>query len=351
MSEAEENRLGAAAFHQLTFHDPILPDQAINSLVTRVGRRIAAAAAHPSYSWEFVVFDQPDTVNAFALPAGKVGLYSGILPIAQSEAGLAVVVGHEVGHALARHGAERAAHGQLLQLGAAALTIGLGTSPETNLLLQAYGLGAQFGHLLPFSRSQESEADRIGLILMARAGYGPEAAIGLWERMHAQERGGPPEFFSTHPGYGTRIERIRSALPEARSHLTGMPETGETLPPLERVARSPADERALFAAISRLNVLAARDGRMLLAAMEREFQLTDVEIVTRQQELGVSPGGLAVLLVLDAERRVTTSSFVASLRTAENWPAVVRDRGAAPGSVSRRLDQLAATATSAARPR
>ncbi len=155
------------------------------------------------------------------MPGGKVGVYSGILPITKNSAGLAVVVAHEVAHALANHGGERMSQLLLAQLGGMALSQALSQKPaETQqLAMMAYGLGANVGVLLPYDRKQESEADRIGLILMAQAGYDPQAAISFWQRMEAQGSGGaPPEFLSTHPSHATRISDLRTWLPEAMGY-------------------------------------------------------------------------------------------------------------------------------------
>jgi predicted Zn-dependent protease len=149
-----------------------------------------------------------------------------LYPVAQDEAGLAVVVGHEVAHALARHGGERMSQGVVAQLAGVGLSVAVGdASPATrNAVMGAFGLGAQVGVLLPFGRAQESEADHIGMILMAKAGYDPAAALGLWERMEARAGGSsPPEFLSTHPGYQTRQENIRSWIAEARGYYNADP--------------------------------------------------------------------------------------------------------------------------------
>lgn len=201
-------------------------------MVQRVGRRISTAvenylAAHnrsdlvAGYRWEFNLV-RDDSVNAWAMPGGKVAVYTGILPVAQNENGLATVMGHEVAHAVAQHGNERMSQGLLAQLGGMALSVALSQNPSQtrDLFMTAYGVGAQVGVLLPYSRLQESEADRLGLIFMAMAGYDPRDALAFWQRMAAQAEGGgaPPEFLSTHPAHGTRIERIRDYLPEAMQY-------------------------------------------------------------------------------------------------------------------------------------
>lgn len=222
ISAGEEESLGLTQYREMLAKENLSQDQAQVDLVRRVGRRIAAAADRPGFQWEFSLIDDPKTVNAWCLPGGKVAVYSGILPVTQDEDGLAVVLGHEVAHALARHGAERMSQGLLAQFGGAALNVALANKPaQTQQLFgQAYGLGATLGVLLPFSRAQESEADRIGLILMAKAGYDPKTAVAFWRRMAAAsgQVGKPPAFLSGHPSDEKRISRIESALPEAEAY-------------------------------------------------------------------------------------------------------------------------------------
>ncbi|RME73589.1 MAG: M48 family peptidase, partial [Planctomycetota bacterium] len=175
---------------------------------------------HTNYDWEFRVIDAPDTVNAFCLPGGKVAFYTGILPICQNEAGVAVVMGHEVAHALARHGAERISQSLVLNLGIAAISAAASKDPETREeIAAALGVGTALTIALPFSRKQESEADYIGLMLMAKAGYDPREAPKFWKRMEAASNGEqPPEFLSTHPSHERRIEDLEDAMPEAMEY-------------------------------------------------------------------------------------------------------------------------------------
>jgi predicted Zn-dependent protease len=216
MSTAEENRMGISAYDQILREERVSRDPQLNALVRRVGQRIAAVAERPDFAWEFRVIDK-EVANAFALPGGKVAVYTGILKYTQTEAGLAVVMGHEVAHALARHGGERMSRTVLAQLGLTAGQVLLGINDPA--VLQGIGLAYGIFGELPFSRSQESEADRIGLILMARAGYDPREAVPFWERMAAGKGdGGPPEFLSTHPSGETRIAQLREWMPEALQH-------------------------------------------------------------------------------------------------------------------------------------
>jgi predicted Zn-dependent protease len=154
------------------------------------------------------------------MPGGKVVFYEGILPICEDENGVAVVMGHEVAHAIAEHGNERMSQGLIAQLGGVALSEALKNEPQMTqqLWMTAYGLGAQVGVLLPFSRTQESEADRLGLIFMAIAGYNPHGAVEFWQRMAQQGGAQPPEFLSTHPAHNTRINNIKEYIPEAMEY-------------------------------------------------------------------------------------------------------------------------------------
>jgi predicted Zn-dependent protease len=198
--------------------------------VTDVGSRVSGAAngfmrEHgmeyelSQYDWQFTLIEDDETANAFCMPGGKIVVYSGLMPVAETEEGLAVVVAHEVAHALANHGGERMSQLLLAQLGGMALSRALEEKRQEtrDLAMLAYGIGSNVAVLLPYSRRHELEADRIGLILMARAGYDPRAAISFWERMAAGSEGEPPEFLSTHPSHDTRITDIREHLPEALS--------------------------------------------------------------------------------------------------------------------------------------
>jgi len=169
------------------------------------------------YKWEFNLVEDKQ-VNAWCMPGGKVVVYTGILPVARGDAGLAVVMGHEIAHAIAEHGNERMSQGLLAQMGGVALSTALSTQTGATqqLWMSVYGVGAQYGAIMPYGRMQESEADHLGLIFMAMAGYDPNEAVPFWERMSAQKGGkAPPEFLSTHPSDAKRIENIRRLIPEA----------------------------------------------------------------------------------------------------------------------------------------
>ncbi|MCI0512963.1 M48 family metallopeptidase [candidate division KSB1 bacterium] len=196
--------------------------------IKTVGARVSQAAeeflresgVQMAFQWEFVLIDDPKMVNAWCMPGGKVAFYTGILPLTQDATGVAVVMGHEVAHALAQHGNERMSQGLLVELGGITLAKALEQKPETtrNLWLQAFGLGAQIGFMLPYSRKHESEADRIGLVIMAKAGYDPNLSVPFWERMSQLGGQAPPEFLSTHPANTTRIADLKKHLPEAMKY-------------------------------------------------------------------------------------------------------------------------------------
>jgi len=214
ISEDEETQMGIQAYTDVRKKNKLSHDPEINAMVERVGKRIAAAANKPEYHWEFVVIDDPKTVNAFCLPGGKIAVYTGILPLTQDDNGLAVVLGHEVSHALAHHGAERISDQTVVTLPLAVILNGQSDAAQT-LIQDAFGIGVA----LPFGRKQESEADHIGLILMAKAGYDPHHAVTFWKRMAQEMKGkAPPAFLSDHPSDASRIQRIQDELPEALSY-------------------------------------------------------------------------------------------------------------------------------------
>jgi metalloendopeptidase OMA1, mitochondrial len=216
--EGTEVSMGLDSYQDVLKKSKVSTDARLNDQVTRVGRRIAEATGRTDYQWEFRVIDDQQA-NAFCLPGGKVAVYTGILPLTRDDAGLAAVLAHEVSHAVARHGGERLSQSLLVQSGLAATQVALANRDP--LVVQSVtallGAGASVGLLLPWGRSQESEADHLGLIYMARAGYDPRAARELWVRMAAASEGRQkgPEFLSTHPSDATRIAQIDGWLPEA----------------------------------------------------------------------------------------------------------------------------------------
>lgn len=221
-------KMGLTEYRKVIQEAKLSTDRRKIKMLYRVGARIARsaeafmrdsgqAAKIPGYRWEFNLIDDPEQVNAWCMPGGKIAVYTGLLPVTRDETGLAVVIGHEVAHALAEHGRERMSQTLLTQLGGVALSVALADkAPAVQQgFMTAYGLGAQVGYILPYSRTHEYEADRIGLILAAQAGYDPRAAIGLWQRMNDQAKTRTPELLATHPAPDSRIREIKRYLPEA----------------------------------------------------------------------------------------------------------------------------------------
>jgi len=216
LTPSQEMQMGLAAFQEMKQGVPISTDAANAALVERVGKRIAAVAPLPDAQWEFVLFESKEP-NAFCLPGGKVGVYTGILPYTQDEAGLATVIGHEVAHAVARHGGERVTQQMGLEMIGAVVDVSLKNSEWRSAVVTGYGLGTQVGYALPHSRMQESEADEMGLLYMARAGYNPQAAVEFWTRfaeLDAQS-GGTPGFLRTHPVSADRAQKLKEIMPRA----------------------------------------------------------------------------------------------------------------------------------------
>lgn len=228
-SVGQEMQMGAQAYNQVKTDPKMRPSQDPREIepVKRVAARIVEAAKRSKYAemaqqfqWEVTVIKDDKTANAFALPGGKMAVYTGIFPMAKTEAGLAAVMGHEVVHALARHGAERMSQGQVANVGLQVVGAVIGVSSKNPALGQAtmaaLGAGTQVGVLLPFSRKHESEADYVGILLAADAGYDPRESVALWERMaQVSDGGGSAEFLSTHPSHDTRIEQLKKWMPEA----------------------------------------------------------------------------------------------------------------------------------------
>ncbi|MBL0058721.1 MAG: M48 family metallopeptidase [Elusimicrobia bacterium] len=216
--EDQEIALGVEAYKDIMGKAKVSSNRAATAMVQKVGERIARVSDRPDYSWEYSLIEDPKNQNAFCLPGGKVAVYTGLLPITKNETGLAVVLSHEIAHAIAKHGAERMSQEFLIGLGGETLEIAMKKKPaETrNAAIMAYGLGATLGVVLPFSRSHESEADRIGLIYMARAGYDPREALEFWKRMESASKGqAPPGFLSTHPSHADRVRELEKWMPDA----------------------------------------------------------------------------------------------------------------------------------------
>jgi predicted Zn-dependent protease len=217
-----------AQYNQFLGENKVITGTKDAEMIKRVGQRIAVAAERyldangnqgylKNYKWEYNLVND-ETVNAWCMPGGKIVFYTGILPIAQNETGVAAIMGHEVAHALANHGQQRMSAGMVQQLGAVAGNVVIQDEQKRGLFNQAYGIGSQVGVMLPFSRSHETEADNIGILLMAIAGYNPDEAAQLWQRMKANSGGqAPPEFMSTHPSNDTRIANLTKWAPGAKA--------------------------------------------------------------------------------------------------------------------------------------
>ena len=228
LPESEMVAMGLTNYTEFLKENPVSGDITNTALVRKVGGDISQAVVKyfddnglssrlEGYQWEFNLVNNDTTPNAWCMPGGKVVVYSGLLPYTADQDGLAVVISHEIAHAVARHGNERMSQQLVLQLGGIALNEAIREKPEEtrNIFNMAYGIGSQVGVMLPYSREHELEADKLGLIFMAMAGYDPQTAIAFWERMAASGGNKPPEFLSTHPSDATRIARIKDSMPEA----------------------------------------------------------------------------------------------------------------------------------------
>ncbi|MBT6717279.1 MAG: M48 family metallopeptidase [Nitrospina sp.] len=214
--ESQEISLGKQSYNQILKKEKESEDAQLNQVVRRVAQRIIAVSDMPKLDWEVKLIES-DQKNAFALPGGKIAIYTGILSVAKNEAGLATVMSHEIAHVIARHGAQRMSQQMILQLGMIGAGLSMKNNTQRNIVLSALGVGVLYGFTLPFSRSHESEADQIGLIYMAKAGYDPNEALNFWQRFSQVKGGkGPPEWASTHPADATRMQGLRSYLSRAK---------------------------------------------------------------------------------------------------------------------------------------
>lgn len=231
VSESELQAMSLNEYKSFLDSNKVVPSTNPNSaMVAKVGSRISTAITKyydsqgngsvlDGYKWEFNLVESPE-VNAWCMPGGKVVVYTGLLPVTQNETALAIVMGHEIAHAIARHGNERMSEAMLQQLGGSVLEVALAKQPEQtrNIFMTSYGVGSQVGLMLPFSRQQESEADKLGLYFAAMAGYDPQQAIPFWQRMASMGGSKPPEFLSTHPADETRIKKLQEIMPEAMKY-------------------------------------------------------------------------------------------------------------------------------------
>ncbi len=218
ISQEQEMALGLQSYNQILSQSQVVSEGKVVDVVRSLGQRIAKAAADvdPGFQWEFNVINS-EQANAFALPGGKVAVYTGILPVVENTDGLAVVMGHEIAHAIARHGAERMAYQKLIQFGSMAASAAIGGMDinTQRAVMGALGVGSQYGVLLPFSRKHETEADYMGLVFLARACFDPTEAPRVWQRMGKLSKGAPEEFMSTHPSHETRVRQFEEWMPMA----------------------------------------------------------------------------------------------------------------------------------------
>jgi predicted Zn-dependent protease len=220
-SNSELNKMGASSFDQMKEKEKISTNKAVNSYVQCVAKAITKNVPKSAHNgeWEVVVFDS-EQVNAFALPGGKIGVYTGILKVAENQDQLGAIIGHEVGHVIEHHSNERMSSSKLSQTGMAVVDTAMaaGNVENRNLWMSGLGLGLQYGVLMPYGRTHESEADIVGQDLMAKSGFKPSAAIDLWQNMAKLSNGAPPEFMSTHPSNKTRIKQLTEHLAKSQSY-------------------------------------------------------------------------------------------------------------------------------------
>lgn len=351
VSEGQEASLGEDAYRHTLRESVVSRNPDAERMVRRVGERIAAVANKPEYKWEFTIINDPETVNAFAVPGGKVAVYTGIFGPARDEAGLAVVLGHEVAHALARHPAERMSQGMLAQLGGVGLGIALGNNPGiANAVMQVYGIGVA----LPFSRGQETEADHIGLILMAKAGYDPRVATDLWERMEKKDggKGAPPEFLSTHPGYETRIQQLRSFMPEALSYYRASGVRIEMLPLAESLDTATAKtERELLKRVAAINRFVEEQNgeRVIVEALAAELRLNPQVIVQERQQLRLGYGEYGALRGLAYIGRGSLQRIADDYQRGRSWSDLAANNGSRITDVRSWIDGLIRTTNNVGR--
>lgn len=224
ITEAEEMQLGADGYAEILEASTLSDDEEAVGRLRTIGWRIADVTGEEDYEWEFNLIENDSIVNAFCLPGGKVAFYTGILELAGTEDEIATVMAHEIAHATARHGGERMTQLLMYQLGGIALSEALRNNREETIVMAqvAYGVGAALAYVLPYSRKHESEADHIGLIYMAKAGYDPRASVDFWKKMQEHHAGQePPEWLSTHPNSQTRIDDLERLMPEALEYYEG----------------------------------------------------------------------------------------------------------------------------------
>ena len=348
VSESNEIESGEEAYREI-MRDSVLADNSdALRIVRKVGERIARAANKPEYRWEFRVINDPADINAFCVPGGKVAVYTGIFPVARDEAGLAVILGHEVAHALLRHSGERMTQTQILGTGLALAGAG-GVNPQ---ILQALGLGASVGVVLPFSRSQESEADHVGLMLMAKAGYDPRVSLDVWNRMERKEKGGTPDFLSTHPGSETRIQQLKAWMPEALQYYQPGDRVVELLPSPQALDSPTArSERELLKRIQVINQFVEQQNgeRAVAEALAYELRLNLPTIVNERQQLKVGYGQYAALRGLAYLGRGSVRNIVAEYQRGGSWSTIAQNNASGLNELTAWITNLMRTTNTVAR--
>ena len=346
--ESNEIASGEQAYQQIS-RDSVLTDNSkAMRIVRRVGEGIARAANKPDYRWEFRIINDPDNVNAFCVPGGKVAVYTGIFPIAKDEGGLAVILGHEVAHALLRHAGERMSQAEVLGTG----LVFAGASGVNPQILQALGLGASVGVILPFSRSQESEADHVGLILMAKAGYDPRVSLEVWQRMERKEKGAPPEFLSTHPGSETRIQQLRAWMPEALQYYQSGNQSVELLPS-PQVLDSPTakNERELLKKIQVINQYVEQKSgeRPIVEALAYELRLNPQLVIQERQQLRIGYGQYAALRDVSYLGHGSINRILSAYQRGEPWSEIAQANGTGLNQLTVWLNEVIRTTNNVAR--
>ena len=282
VSKAQEQEMGADAYQEVLGQSNVSTDPREVDPVRRVGKAIAQAANQPDFKWEFNTIIDDKTMNAWCLPGGKIAFYTGIFPVLEDEAGMAFVMGHEVGHALMHHGAERMS--QQLAAGSMAAIVGayLGAKDSANseMIMAAFGVATQVGVLLPFSRKHEAEADEVGLALMAKAGYDPRAAVRVWKKMSQMGGKQPPEWLSTHPSHESRIADLESRMSQAMAvYEKAQPTAVAKLPPIEqRAGKKPAEGSAAALAAGAGTPVQVQVGPAKLVTLKDERKEVQFEV-------------------------------------------------------------------------
>jgi Zn-dependent protease with chaperone function len=339
VSEDTAKELGASSYQEILAKSEVATAPELVDPVRRVGHRIAEAAARPDFNWEFNTIVDDKTMNAWCLPGGKIAFYTGIFPVLEDEAGMAFVMGHEVGHALMHHGAERMS--QNMVAGGATALVGayLGTTKDrrtSELAMSAFGVATNVGVLLPFSRQHEAEADRVGLELMAKAGYDPHAAVRVWKKMSSLSEKEPSEWLSTHPSNESRIQDMEARLPEALQLFEKtQPAPVAKLPPIgQHVGKGPAGTpgSSLLPASAQVQAGPARsgtlpDGRKAVQVelyFDRDIFIKSVDISGPRMEKksievnsGVA-GGRKKLLTLPLDDAAEAGSYTLTFHGSES---------------------------------